>query len=94
VPGALAYVYGKVGRDADSRRVMSGVRTAVKDERSRVNYALAVAIVGQSDSAFKMLRGAEWDIPTLIELRSDPLLRAFRLDPRYPQLLEHIGLKP
>jgi TolB-like protein/Flp pilus assembly protein TadD len=94
VPGALAYAYSKVGRDADSRRVMAGVRTAVKDERSRVNYALAVAIVGQSDSAFKMLRGADWDIPTLIELRSDPLLRGFRSDPRYPELLRSSGLTP
>jgi tetratricopeptide (TPR) repeat protein len=93
-PGALAYTYGKMGRAADSSRVMTRVRNAVKDERSRVNYALALAVVGQSDSAFKMLRGAEWDIPTLIELRSDPLLREFRADPRYPQLIEGIGRKP
>ena len=96
VPGALAYAYGKIGRDAAAGRVMDSTRKAISDDRSRLNYALSLAIVGQPDSAFKMLplRSADWDIPTLIELRSDPLLRQFRSDPRYPQLLAGLGLKP
>jgi hypothetical protein len=77
---------------------MDSTRKAISDDRSRVNYALALAIVGQTDSAltdsaFKMLRGAEWDIPTVIEVRSDPLLRQFRSDPQYQELLARIGLK-
>jgi serine/threonine-protein kinase len=98
IPGALAYAYGKIGRSADAARVMDSTRKAISDDRSRVNYALALAIVGQTDSAltdsaFKMLRGAEWDIPTVIEVRSDPLLRQFRSDPQYQELLARIGLK-
>ncbi len=94
VSGALAFTYGKTGRDDKFRSTMADARAAVTDERSRVNYALSLAIVGQLDSAFTMLHSAEWDIPTLIELRADPLLRAFRSDPRYPKLLTDAGLKP
>ncbi len=94
IPGALAYAYGKIGRDADAGRVLDSTRKAISDDRSRVNYALSLAIVGQTDTAFRMLRSAEWDIPTLIELRSDPLLRQFRSDPQYPELLARLGLKP
>jgi len=76
--------------------MMADARAAVSDERSRVNYALSLGIVGQLNTPFTMLRSAEWDIPTLIELRADPLLRPFRADPRYPQLLAqaHIGSSP
>jgi TolB-like protein/tetratricopeptide (TPR) repeat protein len=94
VVGALAYTYARTGRAAQASRVMTDARAAVTDERSRVDYALALAIMGQADSAFAMLGSAEWDIPTLNELRSDPLLRPFRSDPRYPQLLARWGLKP
>jgi len=41
-----------------------------------------------------MLQTAEWDLPTLVELRQSPLLRTFRSDPRYPQLLARLGLSP
>jgi serine/threonine-protein kinase len=95
IPGALAYVYGKIGRDKDARRVMDRTRKAILDDRSRLNYALSLAIVGgHADTVFKMLRDAEWDIPTVIELRSDPLLRQFRADPRYPQLVARLDPRP
>ncbi|MGK2962231.1 MAG: hypothetical protein ACSLFK_08805, partial [Gemmatimonadaceae bacterium] len=63
-------------------------------EPSPVNYALTLALVGKSDSAFAMLRTAQWNIATLIDLRVDPLLKQLRSDPRYPELLAHFQLKP
>ena len=93
VRGALAYTYEKLHRPADAERLMADARTHLSDERSRVNYALSLAIVGQADSAFRMLSTAEWDVPTLIELRSDPLLSRFRSDPGYPGLVAPAVLK-
>jgi eukaryotic-like serine/threonine-protein kinase len=94
VRAALAYVYRRMGRTAESRRLLNAARSAAVDERTRLNYALAIALLGPADSAFAMLRAAEWDVPTLIELRHSPLLRTFRNDPRYPALLVGIGLAP
>src|SRR5262249_13691524 len=40
VPGALAYAYARIGRNADARRIMDSTRKAISDDRSRANYAL------------------------------------------------------
>jgi eukaryotic-like serine/threonine-protein kinase len=94
VRAALAHTYTETGSPAQARRLLEDVRSSVDDERSRVTYALALAVLGEPDSAFAMLRTATWDVPTLIELRANPLLQAFRADPRYPLLLAHFGLRP
>jgi tetratricopeptide (TPR) repeat protein/TolB-like protein len=94
VRGDLAYVYDKLGQTPKSRRLLTEARRAVTDDRSRVNYALTLGVLGQADSAFTLLRSAVWDVPTLIQLRVDPLLRDFRADPRYPKLLAQFGLTP
>jgi eukaryotic-like serine/threonine-protein kinase len=94
VRGALAYVHARQGRTAEARRLLADSRNAISDQRTRVNYALDLALNGAADSAFSMLRTAQWDVPTLVELRHSPLLKAFRADPRYPQLLGAIGLRP
>jgi serine/threonine protein kinase/tetratricopeptide (TPR) repeat protein len=94
--GALAFVYDRLGRPAESRRLLAEARAAVKDERTAVNYALALAVMGQFDSAFARLRTAKdgLDVTTLVDLRVSPLLRDFRADPRYGALLSDIGLRP
>ncbi len=100
VRGALAYTYAQLGRTANARRLLTEERARVTDrrsgmgQRSRTDYGLALAIMGEYDSAFMMLRTGGWDIPTLIDLRADPLLQRFRSDPRYPELLARFGLKP
>lgn len=94
VRAALAYVYGRMGRTTEARRLLAKARSAAVDERTRVNYALAVALLGPADSAFAMLQTAEWDMPTLVELRHSPLLRTFRSDPRYSELLAGLGPRP
>lgn len=94
VRAVLARTYRRLGRAEDADRLVAEARAAIVDERTRVNYALALALLGPADSAFAMLRTAQWDIPTLIVLRSDPLLSGFRSDPRYPELLARSSLKP
>jgi tetratricopeptide (TPR) repeat protein len=94
VRAVLAQVYTGLGLTAKARRLVADVRSAVVDERTRVTYALALAVLGRADSAFAMLQKAQWDIPTLIELRSNPLLKDFRSDPRYAELLDRWSLRP
>lgn len=90
---ALALTYRRSGRPADARRVTDELRAAVRNERSRLNLALGLAVLGSADSAFAMLQTARWDVPTLIELRASPLLERFRADPRYTALLQSSGLE-
>ena len=92
--GALAFTYDKLGRAAEARRLIAEERSRVFDEGSTAKYGMALALVGKRDSAFAMLRTAKWDIPTLIDLRLHPLLKEFRSDPRYPELLARFHLKP
>lgn len=94
VRGALAYTYEQLGRHAEAERLLTETRKHAIDERSRTDYALSLAITGNFDSAFAILQTIRWDIPTLIDLRVDPLLRRFRSDPRYPRLIARAGLRP
>ena len=63
-----------------------------------VERALADAVMGNVDRAFAALGGVQWDdtdninpIPTVINLRANPLLASLRADPRYPALLRRMG---
>jgi hypothetical protein len=60
--------------------------------RARINGGVAHAVVGELDEAFATFDRAEWDVPTLIELRADPLLAAMRADSRYARLLAKLRL--
>ena len=60
--------------------------------RARINGGFAHAVVGELDEAFAIFDRAEWDVPTLIELRVDPLLAAMRADSRYARLLAKLRL--
>ncbi|MGI9043458.1 MAG: protein kinase domain-containing protein [Gemmatimonadaceae bacterium] len=94
IRATLAYAYSRAGRTADARRLTAELRGSGKDERARLNLALGHALLGNPDSAFAMLETARWDVPTLIELRANPLLSGLRADPRYRVLLAQHGLKP
>ncbi len=91
---ALAVTLAKLGRQRESNEIVARMRAAAKDNRSRVNLALGEAIMGDLDAAFSGLSQAQWDVPTLVELRTDPLLAGMRADPRYPGLLAKAGLRP
>ncbi len=90
---ALAYTYSHVGRRAESDDILKKLRDAASDDRGRVDLALTEAVMGDMNRAYTILaKPAKWDMPTLIELRTDPLLAGFRADRRYPKLLATIGL--
>jgi DNA-binding SARP family transcriptional activator/TolB-like protein/tetratricopeptide (TPR) repeat protein len=93
VPGARAFVRQQTGRQraADSLLAELEAQAETGDERARVNLALAYAALGRLDAAFSLFDQVQWDVPSLVELRADPLLRSLRSDPRYPALLRKIG---
>ncbi|MEO8193417.1 MAG: protein kinase [Gemmatimonadales bacterium] len=90
VRASLALVYLRVGRTKDAIRLERELANAVSDERSRINLALGYAVLGKRDTAFTMLREARWDVPTLFELRANPLLKDFRSDRRYSELINKV----
>ncbi len=95
ISGAIAYTYAHMGRRAESDSIRDRLRRADVKDRSRIEHALAEAVMGDIDRAYAILeKPTKWNIPDLIELRADPLLVSFRADPRYPRLLASIGLRP
>lgn len=94
VTAGLVYAYRRAGRQSDAASALSELRRKPEGGRARVNIALSYAVLGETDTAFRLLQGVDWDVPSLIDLRADPLLARLRSDPRYPGLLLAKGLKP
>jgi eukaryotic-like serine/threonine-protein kinase len=90
VLGSLAYVYARAGRQHAADSIVAGLQARATDDRSRANLAFAYAALGRRDRAFALLRQSEWDVPSMIGLRADPLLRSLRSDPRYAMLVSSI----
>jgi tetratricopeptide (TPR) repeat protein len=94
VSGAFAYTLRRLHRTAEADSVVRRLYQQNATNRSQINVAYHHAISGSMDSAFTIFSRVQLDLPTLIALRADPLLTGLRADPRYPQLLARIGLKP
>lgn len=90
-PGALAWLYRQVGRKHDAAALIDGLRADDGSERTRMNLALALAALASLDEAFARMDALSWDVPSLIELRADPLLEAMRADARYAPLMRRLG---
>ena len=94
IRAAIAYAYAHTGRRAESDSIRTLLRSLEVTDRSRIEQALAEAVMGDSDRAFAILeKPTKWNVPALIALRADPLLASFRADPRYPKLLARVGLR-
>jgi Flp pilus assembly protein TadD len=94
VLGSLAYVYAREGKRAAADSIVATLRARATDDRGRANLAFAYAALGRTDAAFVLLRQLDWDLPSVLTLRADPLLKSLRSDPRYAQLLAMIAAEP
>lgn len=93
MPGARALVLQRTSRRRGADSLLAEVEAQARtgDERARVNLAFAHAALGRMDSAYADFRQVQWDVPSLIELRADPLLAPMRSDPRHAALLRQLG---
>jgi serine/threonine-protein kinase len=91
VAGALAYAHTRVGRTHTADSIVGTLRARGTDDRGRVNLAFASAALGRLDAAFALLQRVHWDVPSVIGLRADPLLRPLRSDRRFGALLRDIA---
>jgi hypothetical protein len=73
---------------ADS--IVTTLQARATDDSGRANLAFAYAALDRRDAAFALLKQIEWDVPSVIGLRADPLLRSLRSDPRYAVLVNSI----
>jgi len=94
VLGALAYVHSRAGRQNAADSIVARLRARAMDDRGGANLAFAYAALGKRDAAFALLKKPEWDVPIIIGLRADPLLRSLRSDPRYAALISDIARPP
>jgi len=94
VKPALAHTYRQLSRPQDADLIVAAMRGQGTDDRSLVNVGLSEAMSGNIDRAFALFERVRWDVPAVIELRTDPLLERLRADPRYPRLLGKIGVEP
>jgi hypothetical protein len=92
----LGCAYVAVGRREAARGVLAELK---EPSRGRFAFALPIARIhaalGETDEAFQWLQVAlDEREPGVIWLNVDPTLDALRSDPRFPQLLKHMGLPP
>jgi len=86
----LAYTYRMTGREVQARRLLAEARAGALTQESWLNYVETLAVMGEPDSAFAILEQVEReqknrDIDT--DMRANPLLRAFRSDPRFASIM-------
>ena len=89
--GAVYWLCGERGR---ARAVMA----EIKERPDASNHATAVAVLhtrfGERDSAFVWLGRQRWTMIHGAFVSADGLLAPLHSDPRFPQLLGRIGLRP
>jgi len=80
-----------LGRTAESQEVSRKLAHDFPDWG--INNAMGYAYRGETDGAFEALeRGVREDDPGLTQIRVDPFLKPLHADPRWPKLLEKVGL--
>jgi eukaryotic-like serine/threonine-protein kinase len=90
--GSLAHAYALVGRTDEALQILD---EAKKRDKYFPAYDIALIYVGlgQKDSAFEWLdKAVEERSPWLIHLTVDPRFDPIRLDPRFKNLIQRIGL--
>jgi thioredoxin-like negative regulator of GroEL len=81
-----------LGRTGEAAAALATLRRGPRDMRTNFELGLASAYIGELDLAFDHFGQVSWDVPTVIVLRTDPLLEPLRVHRRYPSLLRALGL--
>jgi serine/threonine protein kinase/tetratricopeptide (TPR) repeat protein len=89
----IGYVYGRMGRTADARKVIAHLREMSKAEYvAPLNFAKVYIGLGDKDQAFAWLeKGYQQRDFWLLFLKGEPTFDPLRSDPRFQDLLRRIG---
>jgi tetratricopeptide (TPR) repeat protein len=90
----LAHAYGLVGRRADAQRLLTTlIERSRREWVSPKSFAHVYAGLGDLDQALAKLEEAyRVGTPTLMRLKSDPLLDPLKGDPRFADLVRRLNL--
>ena len=69
-------------------------RRAPLAQRLTTNLVILHAALGALNEAYALAAEAQWDLTSMIDVRTNPFLRKFRADPRYHGFLARLGLEP
>jgi tetratricopeptide (TPR) repeat protein len=89
----LGYAYALLGRPADAEKILNELR-----KRSRPGYpsfasAQICTSLGRKEEALKWLRKAYAErAPQMVRLNREPAFGSLRSDPRFRDLVRHVGL--
>jgi serine/threonine protein kinase/tetratricopeptide (TPR) repeat protein len=90
----IGYVYGRMGRAADARKVIADLKEqSTKGYVAPSNFAKIYIGLGDKDQAFGWLeKGYQQRDFWLAFLKGDPIFDSLRSDPRFLDLIRRIGL--
>jgi Flp pilus assembly protein TadD len=88
----VGVVYFLCGERARARALLAEMKRRSDASDQGAVVVLLHARFGETDSAFVWLARQRWLLPHLANLRAHPFLDPLRADPRFPQLLERLGL--
>jgi len=90
----IGYVYGRMGRAADARKVIADLQEqSKKGYVAPTNFAKIYIGLGDKDQAFAWLeKGYQQRDFWLTFLKGDPVFDSLRSDPRFQDLVRRIGL--
>jgi hypothetical protein len=88
-------VYWLCGERPRARALLAEIKRRPDARDHAVKVARLHARFGEKDSAFVWLgRQQQWMLANRAFVSADPLMDSLRSDPRFPQLLERLGLRP
>ncbi len=89
----IGYVYGRMGRAADARKVIADLQEQLKKGYvAPTDFAKVYIGLGDKDQAFAWLeKGYEQHDFWLTFLKGDPIFDSLRSDPRFQDLLRRVG---
>ena len=91
----LAYVYGRSGQQEQARRALTKLEQLIQHSHSDPTPLLLLAYVGmdRKDEAIALLQKAYSEHSNaVIGLKVEPNYDPLRSDPRFQDLLRHVGL--
>jgi tetratricopeptide (TPR) repeat protein len=92
--GHLGNAYARAGKAGEARKTIAQLEEHVRENGvGRYEIALVYAGLGKKQEAFKWLEEAyEAHDVGLLYLKVDPCLDPLRSDPRFDDLMRHVGL--